>query len=106
MQRDRALALLTECTGDDIWSPDHCRLRRVPEAWIEELSEAYESGFDSDRDTIYERDQVTNQYYGIRDVYLALKLGTELGIDVERATAFASRPAAIVAAIKDAVFEG
>ncbi|WP_148080289.1 hypothetical protein [Roseimaritima ulvae] len=106
MRRDRALALLSECTGDDIWSPEHCRLRRVPDDWIEELSDAYESGFDRDADTIYERNRVTNQYYGIRDVFLAKKLGAELGIDVERATAFASRPAAIVAAIKEAVFEG
>jgi len=39
--RDRALALLSECLGDEIWSVEHCRLRRVPDAWIEELADAF-----------------------------------------------------------------
>ncbi len=106
MRRDRALALLSECTGNDIWSPEHCRQAGVPEAWIEELAEAYESGFDTDRETIYYQDQVTNQYFGIRDVFLAMRLGQVLGIDVEAATATAILPADIVLAIQDAVLEG
>ncbi len=44
MNRLRALMLLQECTGDDIWSLEHCRLRQVPEEWIEELSDCFESG--------------------------------------------------------------
>ncbi|WP_153558643.1 hypothetical protein [Roseimaritima sediminicola] len=106
MRRDRALALLSECTGDDIWSPEHCRLRGIPEAWIDELAEAYESGFRADRETIYEGGQVTNQYHGIRDVFLAIKLGEVLGVDAHSIEQQHGRPARIVAAIKDAVFEG
>lgn len=106
MRRDRALALLAECTGNDIWSPDHCEQAGVPREWVEELSEAYESGFDTDRETIYYQDRVTNQYFGVRDVYLAIRLGQELGIDVEQATAMAVLPVDVVMAIKDAVAEG
>lgn len=106
MRRDRALALLAECTGNDIWSPEHCRQAGVPEAWIEELAEAYESGFATDRETIYFEDRAINQYYGVRDVFLAMKLGQTLGIDVDGATASAVQPAEIVIAIQDAVMEG
>ncbi len=79
-----ALALLTECTGDDIWSIDHCRQRGIPQAWIDEMADCYESGFRHDTQTIYVGNQPVNQYHGIRDVDLALKLGEFLGIDVER----------------------
>ncbi len=106
MRRDRALALLAECTGDDIWSPEHCRRSGIPEAWIEELSEAYESGFQSQRETIYYQGRVTNQYHGIRDVELAIKLGATLGVDVRSVAATALGPAPLVQAIKDAVLEG
>ncbi|QDS93256.1 hypothetical protein FF011L_20180 [Roseimaritima multifibrata] len=106
MRRDRALALLTECTGDDIWSPEHCRKAGVPESWIDELSEAYESGFQSDRQTIYYQEKVVNQYHGIRDIELAKKLGTVLGIDVPQTIAFSLRPSDAVNAIWQAVFEG
>ncbi|SRR6056297_785323 len=104
--RDRALALLSECLGDEIWSVEHCRLRRVPDAWIEELADAFESGFAHDRQTIYYQQRVVNQYHGVRDQDLARKLGETLGVDVPQATAMAASPTAIVAAIKEAVFEG
>lgn len=103
--RDRALALLSECVGDEIWSVEHCRLRRVPQAWIEELSDAYESGFQHDRQTIYYQQHAVNQYHGVRDVHLALKVGESLGIDVDQVTATALTPTAIVGAIKEAVME-
>ena len=105
LPRHRALALLTECTGDEIWSLDHCRLRRVPEAWIEELSDAFESGYQSDQQTIYVKDNSVNQYHGVRDVDLAIKLGVCLGIDVESATAMSTTRSRVVAAIKDALME-
>lgn len=77
-----ALMLLSECTGDDIWSPDFCRQRGVPAEWLELLSDTYESGFVRDSQTIYVDNQITNQYHGVRDVDLALKLGEYLGVDV------------------------
>lgn len=105
ISRDRALALLSECTGDEIWSLEYCQLRRVPPAWIDQLSDAYESGFNSDSQTIYHQQHVTNQYHGIRDVDLAVKLGEALGVDVPRATDTALGRAAIVRAIKEAVMD-
>lgn len=105
ISRDRALALLSECVGDEIWSVEHCRLRRVPPTWIEELSDAFESGFQSDRQTIYYQQRPVNQYHGIRDVHLAMKVGQSLGVDVDEATATALSPTAIVSAIKEAVME-
>ena len=103
--RHRALALLTECTGNDIWSVEHCRLRRVPEAWIQELSDAFESGYEGDRQTIYLDDRQVNQYHGIRDVDLAMKLGQSLGVDVSAVTAMVTSRIAVVSAIKDALME-
>ncbi len=104
--RHRALALLSECTGDDIWSVEHCRLRRVPESWIDELSEAFESGFRSDKQTIYVDDRMTNQYHGIRDVDLAIKIAESLGMNVDQITQFALSRRGVVHAIKEAVMEG
>lgn len=106
LQRHLALTLLDECTGRDIWPVDHCRSRGVPEAWIEELADALESNFHTDRDTIYVASGPTNQFHGVRDVDLAIKLGKELGIDVHRATSLAISRQGIVQAIKEAVEEG
>lgn len=105
ISRDRALALLSECTGDEIWSLEHCRLRRVPPVWIEQLADTYESGFAADSQTIYHQQRVTNQYHGIRDVDLAVKLGEALGVDIPRATDTALNRAAVVRAIKEAVMD-
>lgn len=106
ISRIRALSLLDECTGVDIWPVEHCRERGVPEDWIEELADAFESGYRDDRDTIYYQDQPINQFHGILDFDLAIRLGTALGIDVESATAAALTRVATVQAIKDAVEEG
>lgn len=106
MDQLTALQLLDECTGDDIWSTEHCRLRKVPEAWIAELSENYESGFQTDADTIYLNGKVTNQYRGIRDVELAVKIAEFLGIELEFLQARALSPAHLVKLIREAVEEG
>ena len=104
--RHRALALLSECNGEQIWPLDHCRDRSIPEPWIDELSDAFESSFEHDRDTIYFNEKKVNQFHGIRDVDLAAKLGESLGIDVGRLQTQSLGRAALVAAIKDAVMEG
>ena len=104
--RHRLLSLLTECTGDEIWSVAHCRKRHVPENWIEQLADAYESGFDSDSQTIYTDQGMTNQYRGVRDVDLAIRLADEMGIRIDpNATARFGR-ARLVQAIKDAIMNG
>ncbi|TWT48172.1 hypothetical protein Pla22_51730 [Rubripirellula amarantea] len=104
--RDRALALLTQCTGETIWPLDHCQEQRVPQAWIDELADAFESSFDRDRDTIYFQERPTNHFHGIRDVDLAIKLAGVLGVDMSRIEGRVASRSAMVAAIKDAVMEG
>lgn len=104
--RHRALALLDECTGDDIWSLQHCRLRGVPESWIDALADGFESGFRSDDQTIYVKNQQTNQYSGVRDVDLVQHLGRCLGVDVDRAISMATTRQAVVSAVKQALMDG
>ncbi len=106
LSRQRALALLAECTGDEIWSVQHCRERGVPESWVEELADALESGFATDSHTIYVQNQPTNQYHGVRDVDLAIQLAKSIGLDVDRVTATVLGRRGIVQAIKDAVMDG
>ncbi|MCA9132226.1 MAG: hypothetical protein KDA45_03695 [Planctomycetales bacterium] len=101
----KALMLLSECTGDDIWSPEHCRQRGVPAVWLEELSDAFESSFEDDRDTIYVGPTAVNQYHGFRDVDLAVKLGEFLGIDTQAVAAQAFSRAELVRLIREAVEE-
>lgn len=106
LARHRALAILSECRGDELWSEEHCRLRGVPEAWIAELADAYESGFRTDSQTIYVEHQPTNQYHGVRDVDLAIRVAQSMGIDVDRVTMSALGRQGVVQAIKQAVMEG
>ncbi len=103
--RLNALMLLSECSGDDIWSPEHCRQRGVPPDWIEELRDSYESGFERDSETIYLEDRVTNQYHGLRDVDLAIKLGEYLGIDVQTLISNAASRRHLVRLIREAIEE-
>ena len=106
LNRLKALNLLSECTGDDIWSLDHCRQRSVPQAWLEELADCFESGFNHDRQTIYVDDSMVNQYQGIRDVDLAIKLGEYLGVNTSRYTCQAMSRAQIVSAIREEIMDG
>jgi hypothetical protein len=105
LTRLKALTLLSECTGDDIWSVEHCRLRGVPEAWIEDLVDCYESGFERVTQTIFVRDTVVNQYHGLRDIDLAVKLGELLGVDVALLNASVTSRARLVIAIRQAIEE-
>ena len=103
--RLNALMLLSECSGDDIWSLEHCRLRRVPVAWIEELTDNFESGFQQDAQTIYVDDHVINQYRGVRDVDLAIKLGEFLGVETQTLVAQAASRRHLVRLIHEAIEE-
>lgn len=106
LSRSKSLALLSKCVGNEIWSVQTCRESGVPQEWIDVLADAYESGFKTDNRTIYVGDSVTNQYHGIRDVDLAMRLGRQLGIDVDRVTETTLNSRAVVQAIVDAVMEG
>lgn len=105
LNRLKALILLSECTGDDIWSIEHCQLRGVPSSWVEELSDCYESGFHHQAQTIFVENKVVNQYHGIRDVDLAIKLGEFLGVSVHDLIATTASRSRLVTAIRDAVVE-
>ena len=98
--------LLTECTGDDIWSIEYCRKRHVPDDWIDELQDAYESGFDSSHQTIYYRNEIVNQFEGIRDVDLACKIGQLLKVNVARIVKQQICRASVVREIREAIEEG
>lgn len=105
LNRLQALMLLDECTGDDIWSTEHCISRGVPGEWLDELKDCFESGFDHDRNTIYLGDRQVNQYHGIRDVDLAIKLGCWLDVDVESLSQRAISRSHLVKMIREAIEE-
>ena len=99
------MVLLSKCRGDEIWSVDTCRQEGVPEIWIEELADAYESGFDHDRNTIYENRQRVNQYHGVTDLQLAIRLAEFLGVDTASLAPFPLDRRARVQALQEAVDE-
>ena len=102
----RAQILLEECTGDDIWSVELCQQKGIPETWIQELTDAYESGFNSDSETIYYGERIVNQFEGVRDVDLAIRLADFLGVATDQILASSLSRAVVVSALKEAVEEG
>ena len=86
MNKVKAQILLMKCLGDEIWSIETCQKEGIPEQWITELRNTFESGFDTDRNTIYVDDKLTNQYHGILDLHLAYKLAEFLGVDCQAET--------------------
>ncbi|MDG2383834.1 MAG: hypothetical protein P8N76_19330 [Pirellulaceae bacterium] len=105
LDRLRARMLLSECTGRDIWPLELCREKGIPEAWIEQFSDCFESGFNSELDTIYFEDNPTNQFHGVQDLDLAHKLGEYLGVDTFAVTAMQFGRLAEVRAIQEAADE-
>ncbi len=105
LRRDRALHLLAECRGDEVWSVEYCVSRGVPQAWIDELADAYESGFRRDSETLYYQNAPVNHYHGVKDVDLAQRIAADLGLNVISITRSALTPRAIVNAIKAAIEE-
>lgn len=101
LSRLQALSLLHECHGDHIWSLQHCRSRGIPEDWIQELADGYESGLDLEETTIYFNDKKVNQFEGIRDIDLALKLAKFLKIDLRSIIELSPTRRSIVQAIKE-----
>lgn len=111
LRPDVAFSLLDECTGDDLWSIEHCQARGVPQDWVDEMADAYETSYRISSQTIYVSDErtgrrIVNQYYGVRDVDLAKRIALELGLDVVQIEAVALSRQAIVRMIKEAVMEG
>lgn len=105
MDEIRVRLLLMECTGDDLWSPEYCLQSGIPQTWIDELRDCYESGFRSPGQQIYFNDQKVNQFEGVRDVDLACKFGMYLGLDVSQLAQTAFTRASLVRAIQEAAEE-
>ncbi len=105
ISRLKALNLLAECQGDEIWPVELCRNKGVPETWIDELVDCFESGFNSDHETVYYQNEVVNQYHGICDLDLAYKIAELFAIDTEQVTSLAIGRRAQVTAIKEAIEE-
>lgn len=106
MNRNHALLLLSECTGDDIWSVEYCRQRAVPNSWIRQLRDAYESGFDCQDSQIFFQERLVNQFEGVRDVDLACMIARFLELDVERIVQCQASRSGVVRAICEALEEG
>jgi hypothetical protein len=104
--RHRLLSWISECTGDTIWPLDHCQRRGVPPDWIERLSDAFESSFDRDSDTIYFDEHRINQFHGLRDVDLAQVIAVQLGLDLARLKAQSFSRTDLVRRIHEAIEEG
>ncbi len=105
LNRLKALCLLSECTGDDFWSIEHCLRRGIPQSWLDELSDRFESGFRHDSQTIYLDGRTINQYEGVRDIDLARRLGEYLGIDISAVEARSHTRSQLVFNIQQAVEE-
>lgn len=105
LSRIKALHLLSKCRGDEIWSVEVCQQEGVPDIWIEELADATESGFSTDLETLYTDEGMVNQFHGVQDLKLAIKLGEYLGVDTTEVTSHAFGKIAQVNAIKEAVEE-
>ncbi len=106
ISRSQALHLLQLCDSEEIWSLEYCRQQRVPEPWIRDLRNAYESGFADPSQTIFYEGQVVNQFEGILAVDIALRVARVLGVDTK--TILTSHPTRerIVRAIREWVEEG
>ncbi len=105
ISRIDALRLLELCDGEEIWSIDYCRRQRVPERWIREMRDAYESGYSDRSQTIYYGGQMVNQFEGILAVDIALRVASILGVDTARILASSMGRDAVVRAIREAVEE-
>jgi hypothetical protein len=100
-----ALALLELCRGDEIWSIEYCRDAGVPEPWVLEMSDVFESGFDSERSKIYETGELRNHYEGVRDLELAYQIANFLKYDTSEIRLTVLDRRRQVAAIKQLIHE-
>ncbi len=106
LTRPQALAMLNLCDGEEIWSLDYCRQHRVPDAWISELQDAFESNPSLDRDAIYVAGRRVNQFEGVRAVDIAIKLAGELRVPLGSAALQLGDRSEIVRAVREAIEEG
>lgn len=106
ISRAHALHLLQLCDGEEIWSVDYCRRQKVPERWIQDLRNAYESGFADNSETIYYGGRIVNQFEGILAVDVAVRSARILGFDPKDILQTHLSREAIVRAIQERIEEG
>ncbi|MFM7931551.1 MAG: hypothetical protein ACKN82_20665 [Pirellula sp.] len=100
-----ALILLDLCDGDEIWSCDYCRSKRVPEDWIAKLRDVFESDFSDPGSTIFEDGKRVTQYEGVRSVDIATCVAESLGIQVDPWVLHNNHRGLIVSWIKERIEE-
>jgi hypothetical protein len=105
LSRTLARQLLEECVGNEIWSESLCHQKGIPDAWIDELIDCFESGFRHDRQTVYYGQRPVNQYRGVHDRDLAVRLASFLGVDAAAIMATCFGPEMEVRALREAVEE-
>lgn len=105
ISRAHALQLLSLCDGEEIWSIEYCRRQNVPERWVRELRNAYESGFTDPSQTIYYEGRVVNQFEGVLAVDIAIRIASVLGVDVARIAGHQLNREGVVRAIREHVEE-
>jgi hypothetical protein len=105
ISRAQALHLLYLCDGEEIWSIEFCQRQGVPERWVRELRNGYESGFSEDSQTIYYDGRIVNQFEGVLAVDIALRVATALGIDAAAILRDYRSRSGIVRAIQERVEE-
>ncbi len=106
INRSTLLYWLAECTGDDVWSIEYCKKSGIPDSWIRDLSEIYESGFKTSKEILYHKGNRIHQYQGIRDCDLARRIAQQLGYSVEAIERTALSQSDLVRRIKETIEEG
>lgn len=106
ISRAHALQLLSLCDGEEIWSIDYCRRQSVPERWVRELRNAYESGFVNPTQTIYYEGRIVNQFEGVLAVDIAIRIAEVLGVNVASIASCHLSREEIVRAIREQIEEG
>ena len=106
ISRPHALQLLQLCDGEEIWSVEYCRRQRVPDHWVRELRDAYESGFSHRSQSIYYQGQLVNQFEGVLAVDIALRVAKVLGVEIDGILQRQVSREGIVQAIREQVEEG
>lgn len=70
------------------------------------MADAFESGFDDHRQTIFVGDQIVGHYHGIRDVDLARRIAAEIGLNVAEIESRSISRSHLVQNIHEAIEEG
>ena len=100
-----AASLLLKCRGDEIWSREVCEREQVPEPWIDDLFDCFESGFRYRQQTLFADEGAINQFAGCRDLDLAYKLAEYLGIETSTFRQMPYSPKKIVQLLQEELDE-